>query len=184
MKEIQQKYKNDKEAQAKEMMNLYKTAGANPFGGCLPLIIQIVFLIAIYRVLMNISGADFVVRPEELYSFIKNPGTINHLFLNLDFFDLTKPNYLFAVLAAAAQYFQTKRMIANRPAPVAAESGKPDMAEMMNKQMLIIGPAMTLFIGFQFASALSLYWLVSTLFMIWQQESIMKQHTKSPDTAH
>lgn len=186
MKALQQKYKHDKEAQARELMNLYKTTGANPLGGCLPLIIQIIFLVAIYRVLMHIGGDEFIVSAKELYPFIHNPGTINHFFLGIPFFDLTKPNILFAVLAAAAQYFQTKRMLAKRPTtlPTTTDPDKPDFMEIMNKQMLIIGPAMTLFIGFSFASALSLYWLISTLFMIGQQEYTLKQQQRVPQPSH
>ena len=60
IKELQQRYKNDKEKQTKAIMELYKEHKANPFTGCLPLIIQLVFLIAIYQVIINISQAGFL----------------------------------------------------------------------------------------------------------------------------
>ncbi|MFZ2835089.1 MAG: YidC/Oxa1 family membrane protein insertase, partial [Candidatus Moraniibacteriota bacterium] len=77
LKAIQDKYKKDKEQQTKAVMAFYKENKANPFSGCLPLIFQMVFLIAIYRVLYNISQNDLMVNGSDLYSFIYNPGQIN-----------------------------------------------------------------------------------------------------------
>lgn len=173
IKELQQKYKNDKEKQTRAVMDFYKENKINPVAGCLPLIIQLTFLIAIYRVLINISQAGLQVQDGYLYSFVANPGQINHLFLGL--VDLSHPNYVFAVLAALAQYYQTKIMMQNQPKKTEEQTNaEPDFAQIMTKQMLFIGPFMTLFIGITFPAGLSLYWLVSTLFMIIQQEYILK----------
>lgn len=169
IKEIQQKHKNDKEKQTKALMAFYKENKANPFSGCLPLILQLVFLIAIYRVIINISQAGFVVSAGDLYSFITNPGPINHLFLR--FVDMTKPNYVLAFLSAAAQYYQTKMLFQSQNTPKHQESAstEPDFAAIMNKQMIYLGPGLTFFIGATFPAALALYWLFSTLFMLFQQ---------------
>lgn len=173
MKEIQKKYKNDKEKQAKALMEFYKENKANPLSGCLPLIIQLVFLIAVYRVIINISGAGFVAHAEGLYAFVADPGAINHMFLSI--IDLTKPNYVLAFLSAIAQYYQMKMMFpAQSKAADETPSAEPDFAALMNKQMLYLGPGMTFFIGVAFPAALSLYWLFSTLFMIFQQMVIFK----------
>ena len=173
IKALQHKHKDDKEKQTRAVMEFYKENKVNPLAGCLPLIIQLTFLIAIYRVLINISEAGLKIQEGNLYSFIADPGQINHLFLT--FVDLTQPNYAFAILAAAAQYYQTKIMIARQPKQEPKEgSDEPDFATIMTKQMLIIGPLLTLFIGFTFPAGLSLYWLVSTVFMIVQQEYILK----------
>jgi YidC/Oxa1 family membrane protein insertase len=175
IKELQKRYKDDKEKQTKAIMDLYKEHKANPVSGCLPLIIQLVFLIAIYQVIINISQAGFLANPSDLYAFVADPGQINQLFLR--FLDLSKPNYVLAVLSAIAQYYQTK-MILGRQAEAAtdkpASSDQPDFAAIMNKQMLYLGPGITLFIGATFPAALSVYWLVSTLFMIFQQMFILK----------
>lgn len=174
IKELQQRYKNDKEKQTKAIMELYKEHKANPFTGCLPLIIQLVFLIAIYQVIINISQAGFLANPEDLYAFVADPGQINQLFLH--FLDLSKPSYVLAVLSAIAQYYQTK-MIMGKQLETAgnnASSDQPDFAAIMNKQMLYLGPGITLFIGATFPAALSVYWFVSTLFMIFQQMFILK----------
>lgn len=178
IKALQHKHKDNKEKQTRAVMEFYKENKVNPLAGCLPLIVQLTFLIAIYRVLINVSTAGLKVQETSLYSFVTNPGQIHHLFLNI--VDLTHPNYLFAVLAAAAQYYQTKIMIARQPkAEPKNDNETPDFATIMTKQMLIIGPLLTLFIGFTFPAGLSLYWLVSTLFMIAQQEYILK--TAKPD---
>ncbi|MGE4295545.1 MAG: membrane protein insertase YidC [Campylobacterales bacterium] len=62
MKELQEKYKDDKQKLQVHMMELYKKHGANPLGGCLPLLLQIPIFFAIYRVLINaieLKGAEW-----------------------------------------------------------------------------------------------------------------------------
>lgn len=181
LKKIQTKYKDDKEKQTKEVMKFYKENKVNPFSGCFPIIVQLIFLIAIYRVIINISNAGLVIDGKDLYSFVANPGEINKTFIGL--VDLLKPSIPIAVLAAGAQFWQTKLMMnkskrSKELNPVAKDdkkSGEPDFSEIMNKQMLILGPALTLFIGIKFAAALSIYWLFSTLFSVVQQIYIFKK---------
>ena len=174
IKALQEKTKNDKEQQTKQLMELYKEHKTNPFSGCLPLIVQLIFLIAIYRVLITISSNGLAVDPTQLYSFVSDPGKINQFFIFL--VDLTKPSIVIAALAAIAQYFQTKMLMASQPKPETKQvSGQPDMAQIMSKQMLYLGPFLTLFIGIKFPAGLSLYWLAGTLFMLIQQISIEKK---------
>ncbi|MFA7319268.1 MAG: YidC/Oxa1 family membrane protein insertase [Parcubacteria group bacterium] len=183
IKEIQEKYKKDKEKQSKALMEFYKTNKTNPFSGCLPTIFQLIFLIAIYRVLFNISNSGLLVDPKELYAFVANPGQINQYFLGL--VDLSRTvnlghltigsiaQIILIVLAAVAQYFQMKMIMPPKPAK---SSGTPDLASTMSTQMMYLGPLLTLFIGIKFPAGLALYWLVSTIFAIIQQ----KQLTKKP----
>jgi len=173
IKEVQKKTKGNKEQQAKELMELYKEHKTNPFSGCLPLIIQLIFLIAIYRILINISDAGLTVNPSELYSFIESPGQINQFFISI--VDLTKPSIAIAALAAIAQFFQTKMLMLKSQKDKKEEDQQPDIAQMMSKQMLFLGPILTLVIGIKFAAGLSLYWLTSTLFMLAQQIYIQKK---------
>ena len=181
LKAIQEKYKNDKEKQTKEVMEFYKKNKVNPFSGCFPIIVQFIFLIAIYRVIINISDAGLVVNNGDLYSFVRNPGEINKTFLGV--VDLLKPSIPIAILAAAAQFWQTKMMMFNKKKKEELSGGKnkkeenkePDFAEIMNKQMLFFGPLLTLFIGAKFAAGLSIYWLFSTLFSVFQQIYILKK---------
>ena len=178
LKALQAKHKDDKEKQTRALMEFYKKNKINPLAGCLPLIVQFIFLLAMYRVIINVSEAGFIVNPADLYSFIANPGAIQHYFLGL--VDLTaKNNYILAFLSAAAQYYQMKMLIANQPAPAQAASGdRPDFAAIMNKQMLYMAPALAFFFGTLFPAALALYWLVSTLFMIGQQLLIFQAQQK------
>lgn len=174
IKRVQEKYKNDKERQGKELMNLYKEKKVNPASGCLPLVVQIIFIIALYRALVagiNFSGC------KDLYSFVACPEKIGTSFLGI--LDLAKPSIVLAVLTAAAQFVQTKMMMGTmRPA---ASGGKSDFTQTMNQQMLYLGPLLTLFIGARFPAGLPLYWLVMTLFMIGQQYWVTK---KSPSSAN
>jgi YidC/Oxa1 family membrane protein insertase len=191
IKEVQNKYKNDKEKQTKALMDLYKTNKTNPFSGCLPLIFQLVFLIAIYRVLFNISGAGLKTDGSILYSFVANPGQINQYFLGI--VDLSKsldlghltiaslPHIILVVLAAGFQYYQTKMLMGKQPKVENDKKGqKEDIAQMMGKQMLYMGPLLTLFIGIKFPAGLALYWLVSTAFAVVQQYGLEK---KNPEPA-
>lgn len=186
IKEIQKKYKNDREKQGRAMMNFYRDNKINPFSGCLPLIIQLIILIAIYRVLFNISQAGFIVSADELYSFVRNPGEIRRFFAGI--LNLSQPSTVLAVLTALAQYYQMKMIMkgkqllpAKKPSPSSAPSPDkeetPDFNEIMMKQMLYIGPALTLFFGMTFPSGLALYWLTSTLFMIGQQWYLLEKKT-------
>lgn len=184
IKELQEKYKNDKEKQSRALMEFYKSNKTNPFSGCLPTILQLVFLIAIYQVLFNISNAGLKVDGSGLYSFVSNPGQINHLFLGImdlsravdfrNFAAASIPHVIVVILAAAAQYFQTKMLMAkNATAP--KNNQKPDVSQMMTQQMLYLGPLLTLFIGMRFPAGLALYWLVSTGFSVAQQYLIIKK---------
>lgn len=181
LKRIQKKYKDDKEKQTKAVMTFYKENKVNPFSGCLPMIVQIIFLIAIYRVIINISSVGLVIDGKDLYSFVKNPGEINHIFLGI--VDLLKPSIPIAILAAGAQFWQTKIMLAKSKKIKDLKEAKddknektePDFSEIMNKQMMILGPILTLFIGIKFAAGLAIYWLVSTLFSVFQQLYIFKK---------
>ena len=177
IKELQKQYKGDKAKLNEMQMKLYQEHGVNPLGGCLPIIVQVIFLIAIYQVIIGISNGGFLANGADLYRFVSNPGEIAHHFFGIA--DLAKPSYLFAALAALAQFYQVKMMLdaqkTDQPAKKVDDSTEPDFMAIMNKQMLFIGPGMTLFIGATFPAALSLYWLVSTVFTIVQQIFIFKK---------
>jgi YidC/Oxa1 family membrane protein insertase len=169
IKRVQEKFKNDKEKQGKELMNLYKEKKVNPASGCLPLVVQIIFIVALYRAL--VAGINFS-ECKDLYSFVACPSMIKTSFLGI--LDLAKPSLFLAIITAAAQFFQTKMMMGSVSAAPSSD-GKADFAQIMNKQMLYLGPLLTLFIGARFPAGLPLYWLVMTLFMIVQQYWTLNQ---------
>jgi len=171
MQEIQKKYKDDKEKQAKEILALYKSEKINPFSGLLLALIQLPILIALYRVFW---GGLNPKQLSSLYSFIFNPGQINPFFLHL--VNLSKPNIIFAILAGLTQYFQTKMLL---PAKTPNNGGQAnDLSVAMQKQMTYFMPVFTVIILLNLPSALGLYWVVSGLFSIAQQYLIFKSADK------
>jgi YidC/Oxa1 family membrane protein insertase len=173
---LKQKHKGDQQTIAQETMKLYKEHKVNPFGSCLPILVQLPIFLALYWVFQaGLTSSDFNL----LYSFVPNPGTLNTN--TLGFLDLSKPNAVLAILAGLAQYWQAKMMIAKRPPKAAGAGGKDeDMAAMMNKQMLYFMPILTVFIGFSFPGGLALYWLFSTVFTIVQQYLLFRNQKTVP----
>jgi YidC/Oxa1 family membrane protein insertase len=166
IKEIQERFKNDKEAQAKASMELYKKEGINPFSGCLPILIQLPILIGLYQVFFRGFGAEQL---SFLYSFLPNPGQIDTTFLG--FLDLAKSSSVLAVLTGIVQFIQTKTSTFSPNKP----GSKNDLSAMMQKQMLFLMPVFTIFILWRLPSAIALYWITSTLFTIVQQYIILKK---------
>ena len=146
-------------------MALYAEHKVSPFSSCLPLLIQLPLFIALYQVLSAGLKSENL---QKLYGFVPNPGTISTTAFG--FLDLSKASILLAVLAAAAQFFQAK-MMQRKDVKVHGEGSKDeDTMAIMNKQMLYMMPAMTLFIGWKLPAGLTLYWLLTNLAMILQQK--------------
>jgi len=176
VKKIQEQYKNNKEEQMKKIMALYKEKGVSPFSGCLPILIQLPFLLALYWVFM--AGFDDENLKNLLYGFISNPGSINHIFIG--FIDISKKgNIILALLAGAFQFYQSKMMLdqqkKTRPAPV--KSATPDFSTAMTQQMTYIMPVMTVFISYSLSAGLALYWITTTIFSIIQQWIVFSKKT-------
>lgn len=167
IKEIQIKYKNDKEKQAKELLEIYKSEKINPFGSIILLFIQLPILIALYSVFSKGLSASELIN---LYSFVNNPISINVMFLGV--INLSRPNIIFAIIAGICQYFQTKMLL-----PKTNNMGNnPEFAKIMNFQMTYFLPIMTTVILFTLPSALGLYWIVGGLFSTAQQYFIFKNN--------
>lgn len=173
--ELKKKHKGNQQALSIELMALYKSNKVNPFSSCLPLLIQLPFFIAIFRVL-RAFGDNFVQNHGDLlYSFIKTPETINTLFLGFDSFDLAKKSIVLAILAGLAQFWQAKMMSTKKPLVKTAGSKDESMAVIMNKQMMYMMPVMTVFIGMSLPAGLTFYWLLTTLYTAIQQKIIFKR---------
>ncbi len=186
MQNIQNKYKDDKERMNQELMRLYKEHGVNPFGGCLPLLIQMPILILFFRVLRGfeyfipntnvIDGGFLWIKNEVMYQGEMIAG-------------LAAPDQLFGVfgnysigilpiLVGISMYFQQK--LTMPPMPVTGQGdSSSNPAVNTQKMMGTIMPVMIAFISFSLPSGLSLYWLTSTLFDIVQKIFINK---KDPDS--
>jgi YidC/Oxa1 family membrane protein insertase len=170
LKALQLQYKDNKEEQAKATMALYAENKVSPLSSCLPLLIQLPLFIALYRVLSAGLKSEHL---DQLYGFVPNPGSISTMaFFGL--LDLSKANIVMAILAAGATYLQA-RMMQRKDVKVHTEGSKDeDTMAMMNKQMLYMMPAMTLFIGWKLPAGLTLYWLLTNLAMVGQQKIAFK----------
>jgi len=172
MKEIREKFKNDAQAQSAAIMNLYKENNINPLSGCLPLLIQLPILIALYQAF----GAGF--KPENLellYSFVKNPGSINAI--SFGFLDITKSSPILTITAGISQFFQLKQNSSLMgQAGGAGGSGGQKEIQAMNKQMLYFFPVMIIIIGWNLPAGLLLYWLVTTAFSVGEQMYIKRKY--------
>jgi YidC/Oxa1 family membrane protein insertase len=167
---LKEKYKDKKDELAQEMVKLYKNEKVNPLSSCLPVLIQLPFLIAVYKVFqsgLNSSNLNL------LYSFVQNPNHINSI--SLGFLDLGKPSYVLAILAGAAQFWQTKMLLTSRPPKGMPGSKDEDITAIMNKQMVYFMPLITVVIGVSLPGGLTLYWFVTTLLMALQQLYFFKK---------
>ncbi|MDR0587355.1 MAG: membrane protein insertase YidC [Burkholderiales bacterium] len=139
MKLIQEEFKEDKQQMQVRMMELYKKEKINPLGGCLPILIQMPFFIALYWVLL--SAAELRYAP---------------WFLWIQDLSQPDPYFILPALYAVSAFLQMKLS----PTPVT----DPAQAKMM--QML---PVVFAVLFVFFPSGLVLYWFVSNLFQIGQQ---------------
>ncbi len=172
-------FANDKQAQSQAIMQIYKEHKVNPVSGCLPIIVQLPILIALYYVLRD--GLVSANLQNTLYSFIHNPGQINTVSLRI--FDLAHPNIILAILAGAAQFWQAKLMMGKNPSvpkiPGAEDEG---MMNIMNKQMLYMMPVLTAIIGMRLPAGLTLYWFFGTVLMALQQIFLFRQSKDTTPT--
>ena len=170
-------HKDDKPKQSQELMKVYKDNKVNPLGSCLPMIIQLPILYALYRVFMVGLKVDSL---ELLYGWFPHvPTTINNIFLGFTGItalqiDLAVPNIYLAVLAGGAQLVQSWLMVKFNP--VGQGGGT---AKIINMQMMYLFPIITVMIGLSLPAALSLYWVATTVFTVIQQIIVMYQFNKS-----
>ena len=171
LQEIKEKHKDDKEAQSRAMMDFYKQNKVNPFGSCLPMLVQLVILFALYRVFLEGLNGEALTT---LYSFVSNPGDINPI--SLGFLDLAEGSLVLAVITGTAQFFQGKLMVKMQPKQKKSSTDTGAMiSNMMSKQFVYIFPVITVVIGAQLPAGLLVYWLVTTLFAIGQQYIIIRK---------
>ncbi len=165
---INKKHKNNQSKKAEETMKLYKEAGINPASGCLPLIVQLPILIALYRVFLTGIGPETF---SFLYAFVPEPVSVQLSFLGID---LTTPSVLLAVFAGVFQLISMRLITSTSSASTPGDEKTAAMMASMQKNMAYIFPVMTVFICLQIPAALALYWVASTLFGIGQQYYLKK----------
>jgi YidC/Oxa1 family membrane protein insertase len=145
VKELQAKYKGDPQRMNAAVMDLYKKHGANPLGGCLPMLLQIPVFFAIYRVLLNaveLQGASWMLWVDDLSRM-----------------DST---FILPILMGASMYYQQKLTPNNFTDP-------------MQEKIFKFLPIIFTFFFVTFPSGLVLYWFVNNLFSIAQQFIVNQQ---------
>lgn len=170
IKEIKEKFKHDTQAQSAAIMQLYKEHRINPLSGCLPLLIQLPILIALYQAF----GAGF--KPENLallYGFIDNPGQIDPI--SFGFLDITSRSIALAVITGFCQFLQLKQNQALTQNNSDSGGGQKEV-QALNKQMLYFFPVMIIIIGWNLPAGLMIYWLTTTLFSMAEQSYIRLRH--------
>ncbi|MDQ5893034.1 MAG: YidC/Oxa1 family rane protein insertase [Patescibacteria group bacterium] len=179
MKEIEpelntlRKTVTDKQQQALKVMELYRTKGVNPFSSFFLLFLQLPIIYALYSIFIG-SGLP-VVNTELLYSFVSVP-TIDMHFLGL--IDISQKSYLFAFLAAAAQFFQLHfSLAASNTGSAKSDNPSIDMAQNMMKNMKYVFPVIVFFISYKISAAVAIYWTISSLFTL-GQELVVRRHLK------
>lgn len=168
LRQLQDKYKNDREKLAQEQMALYREHGINPLGGCLPLLIQLPILLALYQAIIHgLAGTPYQLI--DLSGRLLLPGLdqlvpLNNKWLGMDLTLAPTVNPVYAlslpVLVVVTTWLQSKLTI---PAPPPDEDGKPNQAAMMTRQMTTIMPLMFGFFSLSFSVGLSIYFVVSNL---------------------
>ena len=148
MKELQEKYKDDRQRQNQELMKLYKDHKINPMGGCLPLVLQIPILFALYRVFQS------------AIELRQTPFHIVGTWLP----DLSAPDpYLITPLLMGASWFVQQKMT-------------PTPGDAMQQKIMMFMPLIFTFMFLTFPSGLVIYWLISNILSIIQQVYINRVH--------
>ncbi|MBI60419.1 hypothetical protein CL657_04295 [bacterium] len=149
MTELRQKFKSDPHKMQQEVMKLYKDHNVSPLQGCLPMLLQIPFFIAIYATIIS----------DQFSSLLKAPG-INQGLFSFWLSDLTVADstYILPIILAVFTFYSQKMM----------------MVDPKQKQLLYLSPIMILIFGLQLPSGVLLYWSTSTVISTIQQFLITK----------
>ena len=159
IKALQEKYKDDRQALSGEMMKVYRESGANPLGGCLPMLVQFPVFIGLYYALQ--SSID--LRQAPFVGWIHDLSVPEQLFMIPG---LDVPLRLLPIVMGASMVLQQK---------LTPSTMDPAQARMMTTVM----PVMFTVLFYQFPSGLVLYWLVSNLLAIGHQFILQRELRKT-----
>jgi YidC/Oxa1 family membrane protein insertase len=165
-KKTQEKYAKDREKLAQEQMKLYQQAGVNPFGSCLPMLVQFPVLIGLYQAInlaMAASPVQLFDLSRHIYPFLSGVASLiplqnEFLWLNLG---LPDPFFVLPLLVVVTTWVQSKVMTP------ATGAGDPN-AQAMSQQMALMMPLMIGWMSLQFPSGLSIYWVIGNIVSIVQ----------------
>lgn len=146
MKQLQEKHGKDKEALSREMMQLYKTYGVNPMGGCLPILIQLPVFVALYQALLN----SIALRHASFITYL--PGTDLLWLADLSAKD---PYYITPIVMGATMLLQ--------------QWLSPAMGDPTQRKMMMLMPVIFTVMFLNFPAGLVIYWLSNNILSIAQQ---------------
>jgi YidC/Oxa1 family membrane protein insertase len=175
MKEIREKYKNNKEEQGRKLLELYKEKGVNPFTSIGLIFIQLPIIIGLYLVFARGGLPD--VHAEFLYTWVHAPENIRMLFVGL--VDMAGKSMPLAVLAGITQYFQAKLSLPTLEPRKTDATFQDDFARSMQINMKYMFPFMIAGFAYMFNAAVALYWITSNIFAIGQEIMVKKQLAQS-----
>jgi YidC/Oxa1 family membrane protein insertase len=177
LEKLKKKHGKDQERLAQEQMKLYREKGINPMGGCLPLLIQLPIWFGLYRAIIYCvptTPLDVFQFSQHIYKWL--PGVVGLVPLQSTFLgmDLGQPpntaqwwSYVLPVLVFATSWIQQK--LVSPPSTGSTDSGgRPSQAELMSKQMQIMMPLMFMMFTLQYATGLSIYFIISNIIRIAQ----------------
>jgi YidC/Oxa1 family membrane protein insertase len=160
MKEIREKYKDDKQRMNQEVMGLYRTYKINPLGGCLPMVVQLPVFFALYRMLYE----AIELRHAPFFLWINDLSAPDRLFRFSFSIPFMEPPYGIPVLTlvmGASMLLQQKM--------------SPPMGDATQAKMMMFMPLIFTVIFINFSSGLVLYWLVNNILSIAQQYYTQKK---------
>jgi len=164
VKQLQQKYKNDRGKLQEETMKLYQEHRVNPFASCLPLLLQLPVFIALYAA---IKGLGPLSAPEYQASVEALNGAS---FLWIPELGLPDPYYILLVLYVGSQMISTELMVATQ-------------TDQMQKWIMRSMPIVFVLFLFNFPAGLFVYWVTTNLWTIGQQLIIRKTMPKPEELA-
>jgi YidC/Oxa1 family membrane protein insertase len=162
MAEIREKYKDDKQKMNVELMGLYKTYKVNPLGGCLPMLVQIPVLFALYRMLYQAVE----LRHEPFMGWIQDLSAPERLFnfgFSIPFMQDPAGIPVLTILMGVTMYIQQKM--------------QPPMGDPAQAKMMMFMPIFLIVICMNLSSGLVLYWFISNILSILQQYYVTKKTT-------
>jgi YidC/Oxa1 family membrane protein insertase len=173
LKELKEKHKGDKEKEAVETLELYKTAKVNPFSSLLVAFIQIPVLLALYWVFFHESFT--VVNAARIYGFTPIPGAVSLHFLGLVL--ITGKSVLLAVVAGLTQYIQARAALSGTMKPAVNSGGgmSADFQKIMGAQLKYVFPFLIALISYSTSSAIALYFITTNIAGIAQEFYVRKK---------
>ncbi len=176
LKEIKDKYKDDRQKQAEAMMAVYREAGMNPLASIFLIFLQIPIVIALYFSVYSGGGIALPdINIDLLYSFVAAPVDITMNFLGM--IDITERSLLLALGAGITQYIHVNITMPKLPPkdPSAEPNLREDFMRNMQTQMKYVMPIMITGVAYFISAAIALYFLVSNLTTI-AQETYIRKH--------